>query len=141
MRIFAKIWLLCSLCLYTFADTSKLLDCSIIFEARKDEIKAQLDEIDERQQALQVLQNATQVILDEKERQLLKKEEEINQKILLFSQEQEKVKEQEEQTHKRNLAEIEEKNQEIDKRLPIMKKFSRRLKRKKIAKLSKHTKV
>ena len=40
----------------SFAENSQLLDCSIIFETRKNEIKAQLDEIDERQQALQVLQ-------------------------------------------------------------------------------------
>lgn len=70
---------------------SHLLDCSIIFETRKDEIKAQLDEIDERQQALQVLQNATQVLLDEKQRQLQAKEAEIDQKILVFAQEQEKA--------------------------------------------------
>lgn len=101
-------------CICAFGADSQLLNCSIIFEARKDELKAQLDEIDERQQALQVLQNATQVLLDEKERQLKNKEQEIERKILLFAQEQEKAKTQTEEVHNKNIAELDAKTQHLE---------------------------
>lgn len=95
-------------------NNAQLLNCSRIFELRKDEVKAQLDELDERSQALQVLQNATQVLLDEKERQLKAKEEEIDKKILVFAQEQEKSKAQIEELNAKNTQELEARTKELE---------------------------
>ena len=66
------------------ANNTNLLDCNIIFEQRKGEIRQELQAIDERQQALQVLQNATQVFLDEKARKLQAQEKNIDEKIIEF---------------------------------------------------------
>ncbi len=66
------------------ANSTNLLDCNIIFEQRKGEIRQELQAIDERQQALQVLQNATQVFLDEKARKLQAQEKNIDEKIIEF---------------------------------------------------------
>lgn len=65
-------------------NNANLLDCNIIFEQRKDEIRQELQAIDERQQALQVLQNATQVFLDEKARKLQAQEKNIDEKVIEF---------------------------------------------------------
>ena len=71
---------------------TQLLDCNIIFDQRKDEIRQELQAIDERQQALQVLQNATQVILEEKSRKLSEQESQINEKILEFQKAKEQAR-------------------------------------------------
>ena len=71
---------------------TQLLDCNIIFDQRKDEIRQELQAIDERQQALQVFQNATQVLLEEKSRKLSEQESSINEKILEFQKAKEQAK-------------------------------------------------
>lgn len=118
MKRYALICLVCYTMLNA-ADSSAvkpqsgLLNCSIIFEERKSEIKAQLDEIDEKIQALQVLQNATQMLLDEKDRQLRAKEAEIDNKIMLFAKEQEKTSNEAKESEARKNEELSQREQQI----------------------------
>ncbi|MFP4333718.1 MAG: PDP protein, partial [Campylobacterales bacterium] len=59
-------------------DASRVIDCNKIFEERKDELLAEVEKIDEQQQALQALQAATQAVLEKKEQVLTKREEDLN---------------------------------------------------------------
>lgn len=55
----------------------QLLDCNAIFEARKNEILAELARVDEQQQAISALQTAQAEILEQKEADLKKREDQI----------------------------------------------------------------
>ena len=62
-------------------NTSKILDCNAIFNARKDEITNQLNALNEKMQNLEVYKNATQNLIKQKEADLENKFKELESKL------------------------------------------------------------
>lgn len=61
--------------------SGELLNCNIIFESRKDEIKDQIRELNEKNQTLQILKDATQNLLQNREIKLKEREEALRIKL------------------------------------------------------------
>lgn len=59
----------------------ELLDCNAIFEQRRGEILAEIQRVDEEQQALRALQSAAQNVLDQREAQLKQREANVSAQL------------------------------------------------------------
>lgn len=62
-------------------NSEELLNCNIIFESRKDEIKDQIRELNEKNQTLQILKDATQNLLQNREIKLKEREDALRIKL------------------------------------------------------------
>lgn len=60
-------------------ESSRVFDCTKIFEQRKAELVLQLERIDEQEQALDALKQATQNLLDKKEQKLKKERSKLEE--------------------------------------------------------------
>jgi len=81
-----------------------IIDCNKVFEERKHELLAEIEKIDEKQQALESLQLATKKMLDKKEAKLADKEADINASLVKIQQ----IKKNVEEMDKRNKKALDE---------------------------------
>ncbi|AFI05531.1 MotE family protein [Helicobacter cetorum] len=61
--------------------TQELLQCSVIFESKKAELKDELRQLSEKEQSLRVLQTENARLLQEKSDLLAQKEQEVDEKL------------------------------------------------------------
>lgn len=97
--------------------SEELLRCNIIFESRKDEIKNQIRELNEKNQALQALKVATQNLLQSREIKLKEREEALRLKLKEIEDKEEKAKinaQEEEEKIKNLIAQNEKILKQID---------------------------
>ncbi|PAF49265.1 hypothetical protein BKH41_03225 [Helicobacter sp. 12S02232-10] len=76
----------------TSQSSSQLLNCNAVFESRKNEIKEQLRELDEKNQAMEALKNATQNIFNQRETKLKERENALSLKLKEIEDKEAKLK-------------------------------------------------
>jgi len=66
----------------TLLDANKdLLDCDSVFEQRKDELLREMERIDEREQEFRAYQEASKALMEQKNKKLSQKLNELNEKL------------------------------------------------------------
>ena len=91
MRFLISFLLLFSLS-FGEVNRSKLVDCYKIFEQRKEEIRAEIEKIEEQRQSFIALKDATMHILKEKEQKIEKRVSELNNTLKKIEEERKRKK-------------------------------------------------
>jgi flagellar motility protein MotE (MotC chaperone) len=90
-------FLISFLLLFSFSfgevNRSKLVDCYKIFEQRKEEIRAEIEKIEEQRQSFIALKDATMHILKEKEQKIEKRVSELNNTLKKIEEERKRKEE------------------------------------------------
>ncbi len=82
-------------------ETSNLIQCNAIFEAKKEEIINQIKELDNKKQSLAILQKASDALFNQRENKLKEQEQKLDNKLKEIQMQQDAIEQSQRQSEDR----------------------------------------